>query len=333
MQIAALTGIVAILIVFAIIESVGRSISESKRYAADKQKDEVKRNEEEKKQRFENFQKMASEQYEMELAQWQSVIYQELSQAKEIQNQRRIIEQLEIDIKNEIIRAEWTKKNNAANDFWQIAINDANILHNKKIDDIYNIRKSYFESNPISVLEYNKLVLSTAYVSTIFPEHSELDYVSDTKTLIVNYNLPKPSDMPTLKEVKFIKSKNAFKESHISQSALNKLYDEVIYQIALATIAELFSADAANALDSVVFNGWVNTMDKSTGHPLTACIISLNTTRIDVESINFKNVDPKECFKKLKGIGSSQLYGIVPIAPIMKINIPLVSEELALSFY
>lgn len=320
MQIAALIGIIAIWIVFAIIESVGQSISESKRHAADKQKAEEKRKEEEKKQRFENYRKMLSQQHEKALAEWQNVIDQELLQVQEEQNQKRAIEQLEIDKQNEIIRTEWTKKNEAANDIWKTAIKEAKILHKQKLADLDNIRKSYFELNQISVLEYNKLVLATAYVSTIFPTHAELEYVSDTKTLIVNYTLPIPSDIPTLKEVKFIKSKNAFKESHISQSALNKLYDEIIYQIVLATVAKLFSADAANALESVVFNGWVNTTDKSTGHPLNACIVSLHTSKNDVRSINFKNVDPKECFKKLKGVGSTQLYGIVPIAPIMKIN-------------
>ena len=36
--------------------------------------------------------------------------------------------------------------------------------------------------------------------------------------------------------------------------------------------------------------------------------------------INLANVDPKACFQKLKGVGSSQLYSITPIAPIMIMN-------------
>lgn len=320
MQIVALICALALCVIVIIINFIANSIQEYRIHTAYKQNAEAKRKEEETKQRFENFRKIICDQYIKKLVEWQNIIDQELSQANEIQNKSRIVEQLETDIQNEIIRAEWTKKNKATSDFWHALNKRAKILHNQKLEDIDKIQKSYFESNSISVLEYNKLVLATAHVSNIFPAHAELDYVSDTKTLIVNYTLPVPSDIPTLKEVKFIKSKNAFKESHISQSVVNKLYDEVIYQIVLATVAKLFSEDAANALNSVVFNGWVNTMDKSTGHPLTACIVSLHTTRNEVESINFKNVDPKECFKKLKGVGSSQLHGIVPIAPIMKIN-------------
>ena len=36
--------------------------------------------------------------------------------------------------------------------------------------------------------------------------------------------------------------------------------------------------------------------------------------------INLANVEPKACFKRLKGIGSSRLYRLTAIAPIMKMN-------------
>ncbi len=35
--------------------------------------------------------------------------------------------------------------------------------------------------------------------------------------------------------------------------------------------------------------------------------------------INLELVEPKACFKKLKGVGSSKLHSLVPIAPLMKI--------------
>jgi restriction system protein len=36
--------------------------------------------------------------------------------------------------------------------------------------------------------------------------------------------------------------------------------------------------------------------------------------------INLKTVDSKACFKNLKGIGSSKLFSLIPIAPILKIS-------------
>jgi hypothetical protein len=44
---------------------------------------------------------------------------------------------------------------------------------------------------------------------------------------------------------------------------LNRTYDDVLYQITLRTIYELFQSDSVDALTAVVFNGWVNSIDKS----------------------------------------------------------------------
>ena len=37
-------------------------------------------------------------------------------------------------------------------------------------------------------------------------------------------------------------------------------------------------------------------------------------------SINLANIDPKLCFKSLKGVGSSKLHSLTPIAPILNIS-------------
>ena len=43
------------------------------------------------------------------------------------------------------------------------------------------------------------------------------------------------------------------------------MYDKLLYDISLRTLHELFEADAINAIDSIVFNGWVTTVNKATG--------------------------------------------------------------------
>jgi len=75
-----------------------------------------------------------------------------------------------------------------------------------------------------------------------------------------------------------------------------------------------------NALDSIIFNGWVESIDKSTGKQVDACILSVQTIRTVFLSINLACVDPKLCFKNLKGVGSSKLHSLTPIAPIISIS-------------
>jgi restriction system protein len=70
----------------------------------------------------------------------------------------------------------------------------------------------------------------------------------------------------------------------------------------------------------VVFNGWVRSIDKGTGKSITVCVLSVQAPRGEFQEIDLRHVDPKTCFKTLKGVGSSSLHGLSPIAPIMQLN-------------
>ena len=48
--------------------------------------------------------------------------------------------------------------------------------------------------------------------------------------------------------------------------------------------------------------------------------MSLQASKDEFLAINLEKVDPKTCFKQLKGIGSSKLHGLSPVAPIISIN-------------
>lgn len=73
-------------------------------------------------------------------------------------------------------------------------------------------------------------------------------------------------------------------------------------------------------LTIVVFNGYVNSVDPATGQESNSCILSLQAGKAEFQQINLARIDPKICFKNLKGIGSSKLYSLTPIAPLLKIN-------------
>jgi len=125
------------------------------------------------------------------------------------------------------------------------------------------------------------------------------------------------SDFPTLQEVRYVMSRDQFVEKHITQSQLRQLYDSVLYQIALRTMHELFSADEGNYLASIVFNGYVQSIDLATGHQISPCVISVQANKIEFMGIDLSNVDPRACFRRLKGISSANLHSLTPIPPIL----------------
>jgi len=181
-------------------------------------------------------------------------------------------------------------------------------------------RRSYFAMIPEAILEYCDLVLASSEYPTYFPKEFDLDYDAASKTLIVDYALPAPEHLPRIKAVRYVATKDDFEEQYISESQSLKLFDDTIYQVVLRTVHELFEADSVHSLQTVVFNGIVTAIDRSKGTECSTCIVSLRANREEFLAIHLAMVDPRTCFKSLKGVGSSKLSGLSPIAPIMQLR-------------
>lgn len=191
----------------------------------------------------------------------------------------------------------------------------------RKANEAVDRKKALYEAKDReAVLDYCDMVLSNSEYSDWMPKEWELDYNRETGILIVEYALPAVEALPTLSEVRYIQSRDEFTEKHISEAQKKRLYDSVLYQTTLRTIHELFEADVVEALEAVVFNGVVTSIDRSTGHETTACILSVQAKREEFLPINLANVDPKSCFKSLKGVGSSKLHSLTPVAPIVQMT-------------
>ncbi len=197
-----------------------------------------------------------------------------------------------------------------------------NFLDNQKRNnnDILEKKQAYFDKDAGAIYDYCEMVLSNSRYPDYFPQEWNIEYKEDSKILIIDYSLPDKAMLPTVKTVKYVISRGEFSETKLSETAVNKLYDNLLYQITLRTIHELYEADEIDAIVSIVFNGWVNSADKSTGQDVNACILSVQASIDEFKAINLGKVDPKSCFKRLKGIGSHKLHGLIPVAPIIKID-------------
>lgn len=213
-----------------------------------------------------------------------------------------------------------TADNAAALSRWEDA-KARHLARQAKANEAIEARKAaYLAGAPDAVTDCCELVLSRSQYPDIFPKEFELDYSPESKVLVVDYTLPSLDDMPVIKEVKYVQSREEHVEVPLSDSVRTKLYDSVCYQVALRTLHELYEADTANTIASIVYNGWVTSIDKATGNPATACILTVQASRNEFLAINLAAVDPKACFKSLKGVGSSKLHSLTPVAPIITVN-------------
>ena len=181
-------------------------------------------------------------------------------------------------------------------------------------------KQEYLARDPVAIVDYCDMVLSHSQYPDFFPQSYELEYSPDNRILIVDYDLPLVDRLPTVKEIAYVQTKDTFEEKHLSQAEISRRYDSVLYQVALRTIHELYEADLLGALESIVFNGYVHSVDMATGKEIHPCVLSLQAGREEFREINLLAVEPKACFKKLKGVGSSRLHSMTPVAPVLRMN-------------
>lgn len=194
----------------------------------------------------------------------------------------------------------------------------AQAASNAKIDQLAEGVKA---GDPTAVIEHVNLVLDASDYQGLFEKSYELDYQADgVKMLQIEYELPSPDAMPTLKTVRFTASTGEVKETHISEKEQKANFDSVCYQICLRTLHELFEADLHGNLDAILFNGFSTSVNRATGKDTRSCIMSVLVTREQFEQIDLARIDPKACFKTLKGVSASSLAALAPIAPVMEMN-------------
>ncbi|HEY0821737.1 MAG TPA: restriction endonuclease [Rhizobacter sp.] len=189
--------------------------------------------------------------------------------------------------------------------------------HNASVDAQ---QAAYLAKEPEAITDYCLDVLTGGtFPEDVYVEFA-LDYEPVSRMLLVEATLPTPENLPRLKAVKYLARRDDFEDVFISEAEVLRLYDGFVYQVALRALHEVFAADAADAIDAVVFNGMVDTNDRRTGAEIRPCILSLQVTKAAFLDVNLRQVEPKECFRAFKGVGSSKLSAMVPVAPVMQWN-------------
>ena len=138
--------------------------------------------------------------------------------------------------------------------------------------------------------------------------------------LKIAYDLPAVETLPPVKSIKFIKATGELKETLISDRERKSNFESTAYQICLRTIHELFEADEHRNISGVLFNGFVNFVDPATGTEKRSCLLSILVDRDTFISIDLSRVEPKTCFKSLKGVSAASLASMSPIPPVMEMD-------------
>lgn len=183
---------------------------------------------------------------------------------------------------------------------------------------VEDLRRRYLAGEADAIEQYCDLVLSASVYPERFPQRFALQFDPASRILAVEYVLPLPEHLPRVKSVRYIAARDELVESVLPDATRKALYDSALYQLALRTLHELFEADGIDALSAVAFIGVVEKTDPATGKEVRPCILTVQATKVEFQQITLARVDPKDCFRRLRGVGSSQLHALVPVAPVVR---------------
>jgi restriction system protein len=181
--------------------------------------------------------------------------------------------------------------------------------------------KGRFEAgDPDAIVEY----VNAVFERSTYPEDFDREYVvaydKSSQTIVVNVSLPPQDAIPDVVEYKYVAKSNEMKPVTMKKKEHDELYDDVIKQVVLRTIHEVFEAVYTKHVMNVVVNGWVTYVDKASGNDQISCIISVSADREQFEPINLSRIDHSECIKSLKGLIAGPLSQVAPVKPIMQLD-------------
>jgi restriction system protein len=104
-------------------------------------------------------------------------------------------------------------------------------------------------------MQYFALVLEASGYSDDFPQQFRLAFVPESRQLVVEYELPGYDRVPAVAAYTYVKSGDKVTEKARPARERQQLYKSVVAQVTVRTIHELFEADRAGLVETIVFNG------------------------------------------------------------------------------
>jgi len=170
------------------------------------------------------------------------------------------------------------------------------IQRNLEVDEL---EASYRAGDSSAIIIYNTMVLERSEYPEGFPKEFRIAYASETKEMIIEYELPAIDIIPIFSEFKYNRSKDTVTAKPRKPAEIKYLYQDIITAIPIRTIHEVFEADQGNYLQVVTFNGFLTTSDPATGKDIRPCLISVRSTKDSFIEYNLEKIDKKVCLRNM----------------------------------
>ena len=164
-------------------------------------------------------------------------------------------------------------------------------------------------------------VLEASQYPVDFPRGIQVAYRPQNRDVVVEFELPPNTVIPSARAYKYVKSRDAIDPLPRPQAEIKQRYAQLIARIALRVLHEIFSSTPASVVEAVVFNGRLSTIDRATGKQVRPHLISVEAERAVFADLVLAKVDPAACLTRLNALVSRNPYDVEAIEPFITFDL------------
>jgi restriction system protein len=186
--------------------------------------------------------------------------------------------------------------------------------------EVDEFEAAYKKCDPTAVISYCTMVLERSDYPEGFPQEFRAAYVPESKELVVEYELPTTDIVPKIADYRYTKSKDTIEEKSRKPSEVKEQYEDIVASMCLRTLHELIESDQNDNIHVIAFNGFVQTVDPSTGRDIRPYLISIRTTKERFCELDLSRVDKRACLRNLGAQVSPRPDEMVSVKPIIEFD-------------
>lgn len=189
--------------------------------------------------------------------------------------------------------------------------------HREQVEQVTQLQRGLVARQPEAVVRYLDLVLEAAEYPEGFPHEWHLAYAQASGHLAIEYEFPPADVLPAEKAYRYVKAGDTITSSSRPLTQVRSLYADVLRQTTLRIVHEVLEADRAGAIQTVVFNGYVDSIDPATGRSVHPCLVALATSRQRFLEMDLARVDPVACLAHLETRVTADPIKLQAVEPIV----------------
>ncbi|TDO49128.1 restriction system protein [Kribbella sp. VKM Ac-2527] len=155
-----------------------------------------------------------------------------------------------------------------------------------------------------------------------FPRRRKVGYVPESTLLALEWDLPDVGVVPPEASYRYDEEQDAVVAVPRPEKEVRLLYQQLVAQCALRALHLVFGHDRYGVVDTVVFNGMVESVDLATGRTVRPCLITLRATREQYKALVLDQLDPVACVRHYFGAEVSRHpEELQPVEPVMDFDL------------